>query len=168
MCDYSGLIVQAEDRRKQMAYGGNGLYWTGLWVYKKFLDKPNPASQSPLIVLDPVIFPNPRPSEEVSGRQLQSFTIDTTGIASVSLDFGNVGYSPYLLTGTPSADPFWLYFPVVPGTWGVVNQMPVAAAYFAFESPIGPNNPGIGSLLPGEVITLYSDGVTLQTTPFEP
>lgn len=165
MCDYSGTIVQAEDRRKQMAYGGNGLYWTGLWVHKDFLDPPNPASQAPLIIQDPVVFPNPRPSEEVSGRQLQTLELDVTGATEVILNFGNVGNSPIILTGTPAGS-FNLAFPVVPGNW-VVQNSTNSGISVSFVGPISSTNPSY-SVGVAEAAPFYSDGVTLQQTPFEP
>jgi hypothetical protein len=62
-CDRSGYLCRREDLVKQMEYSGTGLYWTGLWVLKKFLDKPNPALLAPPIKADPKPIKDPRPDD---------------------------------------------------------------------------------------------------------
>jgi len=54
-CDRTGFICRKKDLVKQMEYNGTGLYWTGLYVLKDFVTKPNPA------FLIPPMFQDPRP-----------------------------------------------------------------------------------------------------------
>lgn len=60
-CDYTGFLVRHRDLIQQMEYRGNGLAWTGYWVYKDFADKPNPQNQAKVIKPDPVPIRNARP-----------------------------------------------------------------------------------------------------------
>lgn len=60
-CDRSGLLCNYNDLCKQMDYRGSGLVWTGLYVNKAFLDKPNPQGLNPVIKPDPVPLDHPRP-----------------------------------------------------------------------------------------------------------
>jgi hypothetical protein len=61
-CDYSGQIVMHKDLCPQMEYSGKGLYFTGFWVHKDYLDLPNPQKLAPPIKQDPIPVRNPRPS----------------------------------------------------------------------------------------------------------
>ena len=61
ICDISGLRCMHSDLVKHMEYAGDGLYWTGYWVNKKFLDKPNPQLLTPRIYADPYPVQYPRP-----------------------------------------------------------------------------------------------------------
>jgi hypothetical protein len=67
-CDYSGLMVRHSDLRRQKQYRGRGLVWTGLMVYYKFLDVPNPQELIPLIKLDPIPLKNPRTDSQVDAQ----------------------------------------------------------------------------------------------------
>lgn len=60
-CDRSGQLCNYNDLVKQMDYRGLGLIWTGLYVNKYFVDKPNPQSLNPVIRPDPVPVDHPRP-----------------------------------------------------------------------------------------------------------
>lgn len=61
LCDRSGFLFRHEDLRKQMAYRGDVLVWTGAMVYKDYLDEPNSQGLTP--ILRPNLLPcqNPRP-----------------------------------------------------------------------------------------------------------
>ena len=65
VCQISGLDCMREDMVKQMEYAGNGLYWKGIWVNKKFADKPNPSLLAPRICADPypIHLPVPEPQQ---------------------------------------------------------------------------------------------------------
>ena len=64
MCDYSGQMYPRSQLLRQMRQGGNTVYWSGLWVYKDFIDpldeqlKPPPVKPDPR----PVRYPRPNPS----------------------------------------------------------------------------------------------------------
>lgn len=60
-CDRSGQLCNYNDLVKQYDYRGNGLVWTGLYVNKYFLDKPNPQGMNPILKRDPVPLEHPRP-----------------------------------------------------------------------------------------------------------
>ena len=60
-CDRSGQLCNYRDLVKQYDYRGTGLIWTGLYVNKYFLDKPNPQNMNPVIKRDPVPLEHPRP-----------------------------------------------------------------------------------------------------------
>lgn len=62
MCDQSNFIVPHKDLVWQMEYNGAGLFNTGLLVYKKFVDKPNPTNLAPKFYGDPKPVMNARPS----------------------------------------------------------------------------------------------------------
>jgi hypothetical protein len=58
-CDRSGEMF--ERLVKQYEYAGDELVWTGLWVGKKYLDKPQEQLRPPIIGDDPKPLLNPRP-----------------------------------------------------------------------------------------------------------
>lgn len=60
-CDQSGFLCRRADLKKQMEFRGNGLVWTGFWVHKRFLDKPNPQLLTPRVFADPYPITMPRP-----------------------------------------------------------------------------------------------------------
>ncbi len=60
-CDLTGLVVKYSDLVKQMEYRGNGLVWTGWWVFKDRADKPNPQNLTPPFKVDPQPLDHPRP-----------------------------------------------------------------------------------------------------------
>lgn len=68
VCDYSGVICMHKDLRPQMEYAGDGLIFTGYYVHKDFLDKPNPQKLEPKTYFDPIPVPNPRPPHTESGN----------------------------------------------------------------------------------------------------
>lgn len=59
--DKGNFIIPRNELVKQMEYGGTGLYFTGHYVWNRFVDKPNPQLLAPRLTLDPVPNPNPRP-----------------------------------------------------------------------------------------------------------
>ncbi len=61
MCDLMGIRVNYNELVKQMEFRGTGLVWTGLWVAKRFMDKPNPQNLNPIVRLDPKPLQHPRP-----------------------------------------------------------------------------------------------------------
>jgi hypothetical protein len=44
-----------------MAWQGNALVWTGAYVGKPYVDKPNQQGMSPKLPADPIPVPQPRP-----------------------------------------------------------------------------------------------------------
>jgi hypothetical protein len=69
VCDYSGFIFSKSDLHKQYEWVGNRLQWTGFFVGKEFLDKPNEQLRPPKIKNDPKTVLNARPildGEDVS------------------------------------------------------------------------------------------------------
>lgn len=87
MCDYSGLTVRHADLCKQYEYRGRGLVWTGLWVYKKFLDKPNPQNLTPIITVDPIPLLHPRPDPFLADTTTPTLNLDVSGNQNVPLTF---------------------------------------------------------------------------------
>ena len=61
VCDMSGIFCMHKDLRPQMEYAGEGLVFTGFYVHKDFLDKPNPQNMTPKVYFDPIPISNPRP-----------------------------------------------------------------------------------------------------------
>ncbi len=61
MCDRSGFLCRYADLRQQMEYRGNDLVWTGLMVYKDFLDKPQHQNKIPPFIPNMIPVRNPRP-----------------------------------------------------------------------------------------------------------
>ena len=72
-CQYSNFIVPRNELVKQMVYQGTGLVWTGLYVWKRFADKPNPAMMTPLLQADPKPIPMPIPDFQ------EAFNLMTSG-----------------------------------------------------------------------------------------
>lgn len=64
-CDISGFFVNHRDLRKQMAWAGNKLYWTGLLAHKDYVDEPNPFFKLPRVSRDPKPVKNARPNPTV-------------------------------------------------------------------------------------------------------
>lgn len=60
MCDQSNFCVPHNEMVHQMEYNGAGLYDTGLLVYRKFADKPNPTNLAPKFFGDPIPVQNAR------------------------------------------------------------------------------------------------------------
>lgn len=163
-CDYSGLMVAHRDLCKQMAYSGKGLYWTGLWVYKKFLDDPNPQNMAPKLRADPVPLKHARPDKMVAPEHPNPLVVNTDALTSYTVNFGTASFNPFMLQGTPLANPFLFFFPVVVGNWTLVNGTP-SPLQVSLILPSGPNNPTF-SVPSNETQTFYGDGQTLSTEPF--
>ena len=62
MCDRSKMLFYRDDIVKEYDYNSTSLYWTGRWVYKGFLFKPNPSNLKPESYGDPKTVPNARPA----------------------------------------------------------------------------------------------------------
>ena len=78
-CDYSGFLCRRIDLKRQMEYRGKALAWTGYWVYKKFLDDPNPQNMPPVQFPDPIPVPNPRPdSDSLQDKEFIPYNPPTT------------------------------------------------------------------------------------------
>lgn len=109
-CDRSGFVVQHSKLVKQMEYNGQGLFWTGYWVYPKFLDKPNPQNLAPRVKLDPKPILNSKPDNIVGAQttiatSVGVLTLDVSGGSDVTLtvdQFSN--YGSFNFTGTLTAD----------------------------------------------------------------
>jgi hypothetical protein len=138
-CDRSGLIVNHKDLCKQMEYSGAGLYWTGLWVYKKFIDKPNPQNLAPRVKIDPVPLEHARPSWMVAQEQPNPINIDVSNGNEVDLSNGRTGYNPLVFYGTPSSA-VSVRFPVCIGNWVLTNNTS-QAINISFLGPISVTNP---------------------------
>ena len=61
ICDYTGFVHMRKDLVRQMEWRGNRLVWTGYYVGKDYLDKPNPQLKTPILPPDPVPVKDPRP-----------------------------------------------------------------------------------------------------------
>lgn len=61
MCDRSGFLCRYEDLRRQMEFRGNDLKWTGLMVYKEFLDAPQHQNKIPPFIPNMIPVRDPRP-----------------------------------------------------------------------------------------------------------
>lgn len=61
VCDRSGFVHNRKDLVRQMEWRGNALVWTGFYVGKTFLDKPNEQLRTPMLPPDPVPIMDPRP-----------------------------------------------------------------------------------------------------------
>lgn len=163
-CDYSGMIVDYRDLCKQMQYVGNGLVWTGLYVFKNFLDTPNPQDLVPIVRQDPVPLPHPRPDNNFFPPAVYELTIDMTDKSTYTLSNEETGHSLIQLQGTPSANPFAILFQIVPGQWLVNNQ----TANVMTVSLIGPLSLANQSYTqqPNTATNYYCDGINFRNTPF--
>lgn len=63
ICDYTGFVHLRKDLVKQMQWAGDALVWTGLYVGKDYLDKPDPQLRTPILPVDPVPVKEPRPPQ---------------------------------------------------------------------------------------------------------
>ena len=68
ICDYSGRRVLRSELTRQMEWRGNRLVWTGLMVWKRFADLPNPQNQTPMLKADPLGFADARPESAIAGQ----------------------------------------------------------------------------------------------------
>lgn len=60
VCDISGLLYMRRDLVRQMAWRGESLVWTGLYVGRDQLDVPNEQGRTPVLPPDPVPVFEPR------------------------------------------------------------------------------------------------------------
>lgn len=97
-------MVQHSELERQMDYRGTGLVWTGFYVYKKFVDEPNPQNLTPLIRLDPVPIPNARPDNEVDTLTPQVLELDVSGSTNVSLTNEQFSNITLIFTGILTGD----------------------------------------------------------------
>jgi hypothetical protein len=61
ICDYTGFVFPKKDLVRQMEWRGEGLVWTGFYVGRPFVDKPNEQNRTPIFPPDPVPVLDPRP-----------------------------------------------------------------------------------------------------------
>lgn len=162
-CDYSGLVVRHADLKKQMQYSGTGLYWTGLWVYTKFIDKPNPQNLAPRVKADPVPVDHARPSNMVTQNPDYSLVIDVSGLSSYQMTLEQGSSTPLILTGTPTPIAMPFQFPMVIGQWTLINSTPKTVAVRQI-GPISPSNPAY-LVLSNATQVFYGNGQTLSLTP---
>lgn len=60
ICDYTGFVFNRKDLVRQMEWRGNALVWTGFYVGKPYIDKPNEQLRPPILPPDPVPVKEPR------------------------------------------------------------------------------------------------------------
>jgi len=60
ICDYTGFVFNRNDLVRQMEWRGNALVWTGFYVGKPYIDKPNEQLRPPILPPDPVPVKEPR------------------------------------------------------------------------------------------------------------
>ena len=53
-CDFSSFAIKLTDQVRQMEYDGQGLYYTGFLVHKKFADIPQQQLLKPKVYKDPI------------------------------------------------------------------------------------------------------------------
>ena len=164
-CDYSGLMVAHRDLCKQMRNAGTGAFWTGLWVYRKFLDKLNAQELAPRLKADPVPIKFSKPDQMVAPEQLYPLTIDITGLSEYVVTFGQASANPFILSGTPNV-PFIFRLPQVLATWNIVNGTS-SDLQAALVTPISSINPLL-AIPANSTVTFYADAQTLSTQPFIP
>ena len=68
ICDASGFRCKRSELTRQMEWRGNRLVWTGLMVWKRFADLPNPQLQTPTLKADPPGFADARPESAIAGQ----------------------------------------------------------------------------------------------------
>lgn len=82
ICDYSGFTVPRSELVKQYEWRGDRLAWTGYYVWKKFVDKPNSQLRPPKLPPDPVPVPYPRPDDQMTripwSKQVTPWKWETT------------------------------------------------------------------------------------------
>lgn len=62
-CDYTGMMFPRSQLVKQMRQAGNNVYWSGLYVYKDFIDPLDDQLRVPPIPqIDPPPVKDPRPN----------------------------------------------------------------------------------------------------------
>lgn len=155
-------MVAHRDLIKQMEYCGSGLRWTGFYVHHKFADQPNPQNLVPYIRLDPVPLPNARPNPQIAGVPTFELDISMDGLSTLLLTANQTIASPLVFYGTPSSDPFYIQFPVTPGSWTVRNATN-NNMLVSLILPINPNNPAY-SVPAGTSSVFYGNGITLSNT----
>lgn len=94
-CDASFQIVKHKDLAKQYEYAGKGLVDTGMMVYKKLLDKPNPQNLAPKIKIDPMPVRRARPDPFYNNPQPMEFYLEIKDLPEYILtlnEFQNVKF----------------------------------------------------------------------------
>ena len=85
ICDISGQVFKRKDLLPQMEWRGDSLQWTGYYVGRPFLDKPNEQGRPPHIPPDPVPVKNPRTKQPSI----------VTWSSGVTTTFGNLPYPTF-------------------------------------------------------------------------
>jgi hypothetical protein len=78
ICDYSGFVFHRTDLVRQMEWRGNALIWTGFYVGKPYVDKPNEQLRPPILPPDPVPVKEPR----LPQGTVETFSVNTLPIIS--------------------------------------------------------------------------------------
>ncbi len=108
-CDYSGLMVRHSNLKRQMAYRGTGLVWTGYLVNPKFADTPNPQDLTPLLRLDPVPLNDSRPDSQIDAEttiatSVGAISIDVSGSSNITLTYAQFNNGSITFTGVLTGD----------------------------------------------------------------
>lgn len=75
ICDKTGFVFMRKDLVRQMEWHGNALVWTGAYVGRPYVDKPNEQGRSPMLPPDPIPVPQPRPDIQGPDAPSNSQTI---------------------------------------------------------------------------------------------
>ncbi len=104
-CDYSGFMTRHSDLKKQMAYRGRGLIWTGFLVNPNFYDTPNAQDLIPLIYVDPRPLINPRPDVEIDNQYATpTLSLDISGNSNVTLSLAQYVNTTQVYYGALTGD----------------------------------------------------------------
>lgn len=95
ICDYSGFVFNRRDLERQMEWRGDRLVWTGFYVARRFMDKPNEQLRPPILMPDPVpvLWPRlPQGESNTAANNVISDTIDSITFApnEIGSDFDGV------------------------------------------------------------------------------
>lgn len=119
-CDTSGLMVKHSTMKDQVIYSGQGLISTGFRVHPRFFDKPNAQDLAPIIRLDPVPVPYPRPDNIIGVIPQQTLVLDllNSDITLTNEQFSNVYF---ILQGNITSD-IVISVPAIFNTFSVINN----------------------------------------------
>lgn len=119
-CDRCRIWFNRTDARKQFQWGGSSLVDTGYLVCKGCLDVPQQQYRSLILPGDPVPFPNPRPSPDVTGA--------ASAGQSPPTDPYNQGLTPFQVGGAPVAATPWAGSEGTPQSGGYPPGFPTSKA----------------------------------------
>jgi hypothetical protein len=89
ICDYSGFVFNRCDLQQQMEWRGDRLVWTGFYVAKRFMDKPNEQLRPPVLMPDPIPILWPRLPQGESNTA--SNNVITDSISNISFAPNEIG-----------------------------------------------------------------------------